>query len=161
MNLKTRRSYDLGSSITRYLPPQQIEGATVFMSGNGRDIRELSLDEIGENYNANDLCSLSKHLLQSPIDMAYNINTHQLFVVRTDGVIALLKQNASLGISAWGTYKTDGKFLSVCVCDNKTYVVVQRSDNIYLEYFDSMEMYDCDTHSYSFTASSLPFRSRR
>ncbi len=149
----------IGSSITRYLPPQQIEGATVFMSGNGRDIRELSLDEIGENYNANDLCSLSKHLLQSPIDMAYNINTHQLFVVRTDGVIALLKQNASLGISAWGTYKTDGKFLSVCVCDNKTYVVVQRSDNIYLEYFDSMEMYDCDTHSYSFTASSLPFRS--
>lgn len=149
----------VGSYSLRYLPPQKIEGATVFISANGCDIRELALDDLGEKYNANDLCALSKHLLETPMDIAYNSTLRRLYVVRSDGDMAVLNQNASLGISAWGTYKTHGRFLSVSVCDGKTYVIVQRDNIISLEYFDSNAITDVNKYSYSFTASGLPLRS--
>ncbi len=146
----------VGSYSVRYLPPQRIEGATVFVSASGRDLRELSLDELGENYNANDLCLYAKHLLESPIDIAYNDRLRQLFVVRQDGVMAVLNQNASLGISAWGRYTTNGTFVSVAVCDGRTYVVVNRDGAYGLEYFDSNANHDNGAYDYSFSASSLP-----
>lgn len=146
----------VGSFTGRYLPPQKIEGSTVFISGSGQDIRELSLDELGENYNANDLCSLSKHLVTSPVDIAYNPSLRRLYVVRDDGVMAVLNQNSALGISAWGTYKTAGQFLSVAVCGDNTYCAVQRGSDISLECFDNSMLSDCDKYSFSFTASGLP-----
>lgn len=149
----------VGSYSLRYLPPQKIEGATVFISANGCDIRELALDDLGEKYNANDLCTLSKHLLGTPTDIAYNSTLRRLYVVRSDGNMAVLNQNAALGISAWGTYKTHGQFLSVSVCDGKTYVLVHRNDDISLECFDSNATTDINKYSYSFSASGLPLRS--
>ena len=148
----------VGSYSLRYLPPQKIEGATVFVSANGCDIRELALDDIGENYNANDLCALSKHLLGTPTDIAYNASERRLYIVRSDGNMAVLNQNAALGISAWGMYKTHGLFLSVCVCDGKTYVLVQRENEYCLECFDSDAMIDSDKYEFSFTVSGLPMR---
>lgn len=148
----------VGSYSAQYLPPQKIENATVFVSNNGRDIRELSLDNLSEKYNATDLCAFSKHLIQGPSDIAYNDMTKQMFLVRQDGVMAVLNQNASLGISAWATYKTQGEFLSVAVCDAKTYVIVRRENKISLEYFDDNMTNDCGKYDFSFTASSLPLR---
>lgn len=148
----------VGSYSLCYLAPQQIEGSTVFVAGNGCDIRELSLDDLSETYNATDLCSLSKHLMLLPIDIAYNAAMRRLYIVRQDGVIAVLNHNTSLGISAWGTYKTDGQFLSVCVCDGKTYVVVRRESGTYLEFFDPIATQDSGGNNFSFTASGLPLR---
>lgn len=147
----------VGSVATRYLAPQKIEGATVFVSQNMRDIRELSLDDLGENYNANDLCAMSKHLMTNPIDMAYNPGTRQLFVVMADGTMAVLNQNAALGISAWGKYITDGEFISVAVLDDDTFVVVKRGNTISLEKFDENALSDGD-YNFSFCASGLPLR---
>jgi len=147
----------VGSVASRYLPPQKIEGETVFVSRNMRDIRELSLDDLGENYNANDLCAMSKHLMTGPIDMAYNPSTRQLFVVMDDGTMAVLNQNAGLGISGWGRYITDGKFLSVAVVNDTTYVVVKRGADISLEVFDKDALSDGD-YDFSFCACGLPLR---
>ena len=148
----------VGSYVSRYLPPQKIEGATIFVSGNGCDIRELSLDELGENYNARDLCMWSKHLMHNPSDLSYNPTRHQLFVVRTDGIMAVLNQNSALGISAWSTYKTSGEFLSVSTCNDITYVVVQRGPDVFLECFCPDANIDAEKYSYSFVASGLPLR---
>ena len=147
----------VGSVASCYLPPQKIEGQTVFVSRNMRDIRELSLDELGEKYNAKDLCPMAKHLMTSPVDMAYNQLTRQLFVVMSDGTMAVLNQNAALGISAWGKYKTDGEFLSVAVVDDKTYVVVRRNNAIALDVFDDDALSDVGV-DFSFCASGLPLR---
>ena len=148
----------VGSYTPRYLPPQKIEGATVFVSATGHDIRELSLDALGENYNANDLCAASKHLLGTPLDISYNQSARQLFIVNDGGDMAVLNQNAALGISAWARYKTSGEFLSVAVCGDNTYVVVRRGENIYLERFDANVFTDSDTYSYTCYASGLPLR---
>lgn len=148
----------VGSYSSGCLTPQKIENATVFVSASGCDIRELGLDELGENYNANDLCPMSKHLLTNPIDMAYNPATRQLFVVRADGKMAVLNKNSALGISAWGTYTTDGDILSVAVSDNITYIVTHRINGVFLERFTTTATQDCGQYDFSITASGLPLR---
>ncbi len=148
----------IGSLSGRYLPPQRIEGATVFIASSGRDIRELSLDEIGENYNANDLCAVAKHLLTTPTDMAYNSATKQLFVVCADGNMAVLNHNSALGISAWGLYTTNGYFTSVAVIGDTTYVTVNRNGTMCLEYFSANALYDAEKYTFSYVASGLPLR---
>ncbi len=148
----------VGSYSLYCLMPQKIENTTVFVSASGHDIRELGLDELGENYNAHDLCAFSKHLLTGPIDMAYNSATRQLFVVRSDGQMAVLNKNSSLGISAWGTYSTAGDFLSVAVSNNCTYVVTQRAEGVFLEYFSRAALQDCNQYNFAITASGLPLR---
>ena len=147
----------VGSMASRYLPPQKIEGSTIFVSRNMHDIRELSLDELGDKYNANDLCAMSKHLMHGPVDMAYNPGSRQLFVVMGDGTMSVLNQNAALGISAWGRYITDGEFLSVTVLDDETYVVVRRGESLSIEVFDKDALSDGD-FDFSFYASGLPLR---
>lgn len=159
VNIKQHTS--VGSIPDKYLPPQKIEGGTVFIAGSGRDIRELSLDELGENYNANDLCALSKHLMNDPIDLAYNDQTNQLFVVLSNGDMAVLNKNSVLGISAWGIYKTQGWFESVAVMDGSTYVSVRRGEQTYIEKFDLNEMIDSDEYGFSFTAIGLPMLSSK
>jgi len=148
----------VGSVAAKYLPPQKVEGATVFISGGGKDIRELTLDELGENYNATDLCALSKSLMQDPTDIAYNGDTHQLFVVMANGDMAVLNKNSALGISAWGVYKTRGIFKSVAVVGGDTYVVTQRDGQWRLERFSDTAMVDAETDKFSFCAAGLPLR---
>lgn len=148
----------VGSIATRYLPPQKIEGATVFISGTKKDIRELSLDALGENYNATDLCTQAKHLMQDPIDISYNDDLRQLFVVMADGNMAVLNQNSALGISAWGRYTTQGKFKSVATVGDTTYVVVERENYNYLEKFSADTLNDANKYDFSYTASALPLR---
>lgn len=148
----------VGSIATRYLPPQKIEGATVFISGTKKDIRELSLDALGENYNATDLCTQAKHLMQDPIDISYNEDLRQLFVVMADGNMAVLNQNSALGISAWGRYTTQGKFKSVATVGDTTYVVVERENYNYLEKFSVDALNDANKYDFSYTASALPLR---
>lgn len=151
-----RQHTSVGSYCARFLPPQQIEGTTVFVSGGGCDIRELSLDDLGEKYNANDLCALSKHLINSPTDLSYNAMLRRLYVVCADGHMAVLNYNRSLGISAWGRYLTDGRFISVCVCGVHTYVITKRDNGYFLERFDTDYLYDNTGFTYLCRASSLP-----
>lgn len=148
----------VGSVASIYLPPQKIEGATVFISSTRRDIRELSLDQLGENYNATDLCTQAKHLMRNPVDLSYNPETCQLFVVMADGSMAVLNQNSALGISAWARYETQGQFKSVATVDGKTYVVVARGSGFYLEMLSDDALNDAGQYGFAFTAAAMPLR---
>ena len=144
------------SNSDRYLPPQQIEGATVFISKSGDDIRELDLDTLNDKYNATDLCVFSKHLMNKPISVAYNKARHQMFVVMDDGYIAVLNKYINTDISAWGKYTTDGLFKYVAVVDNDTYVIVKRGNTSYLEKFDDNCLDDSDQYDFSYKISGFP-----
>ena len=157
-SVDVKQHTSVGSCATRYLAPQKIEGATVFVSKTLRDIRELSLDDLGQNYNATDLCAFAKHIMTSPIDMSYNDATSQLFVVTADGDMAVLNQNSALGISAWGRYKTYGSFISVAVVDGSTYVVTLRDGTYNLECFADDALDDAGKYNFALRAASLPFR---
>ena len=149
----------IGSCSDKFLPPQSVEGKTVFVSKNKQEIREMVLDDISRNYNANNLCALSEHLIKNPTDIAYNKKNKQLFVVMSDGSIAVLNRNPALNISAWGRYTTAGDFKSVGVCDDETYVVTKRESEYSLERFDSAEMIDSGQYKYTVCACGLPLMS--
>ncbi len=149
----------IGSPSDIYLPPQQMEDKTVFVANNKRDVRELVLDNISGNYNAENLSELSAHLINNPIDMAYNKVQKKLFVVMSSGDIAVLNYNAALDISAWGRYTTNGKFYSVVVSNGDTYTVTKRDTDFYLEYFSDSETQDATTNTYTVRAVGLPLMS--
>ena len=140
----------------RFLPPQQIDGSTVFISASGKDIRELDLDTLNEKYNATDLCVYSKHLMNNPVSIAYNPGTYQLFVVMEDGYIAVFNKHLNTDIAAWARYTTDGDFKYVSVINNETYVVVKRGNTTYLEKFDASCLDDAGQYNFSYKVSALP-----
>ncbi len=155
-NVNIKQHTSVGSITGVYLPPQQIEGSTVFVSQSGKDVRELDLDDISQHYNANDLCVWSKHLMNNPISIAFNQSTHQLFIVMSDGKMAVLNKHPNTDINAWGKYTTDGYFKYVSVFDNATYVIVKRQNKYYLEKFDKDYLVDCQTHNFSYKVSAFP-----
>jgi hypothetical protein len=155
-NVNVKQHTSVGSTTSTYLPPQQIEGATVFVSQSGKDVRELDLDDLSQHYNANDLCLFSKHLMNNPASIAFNQSTHQLFIVMDDGYMAVLNKHPNTEINAWGKYITDGYFKYVSVFDNNTYVIVQRQDNFYLEKFDADCLADCQTYNFTYKISAFP-----
>ena len=146
----------VGSATSRSLTPQKIDGETVFISGTLKDIRKLSLDTLGERYNADDLCCFSKHIINQPVDIAYNPVLKQLYIVNTDGTMAVLNQNSSLEISAWAQYKSYAKFISVAISGGQTFVVLEKSGTYKLSKFSNTALKDSGTHSIEFCASGLP-----
>ncbi|MBO7509464.1 MAG: hypothetical protein J6T57_04290 [Alphaproteobacteria bacterium] len=149
----------VGSPTDTYLPPQQMEDKTVFVSNNKHDIRELVLDNMSENYTAENISELSSHLIDNPVDMAYNKASKKLFVVMSSGNMAVLNYNKPMDICAWGRYTTNGKFYSVVACNNDTFVVTKRGDDFQLEYFSDSEMTDSDTNPYTISAVGVPLMS--
>jgi len=155
-NTNVKQHTSVGSIADKYLPPQQIEGSTVFIAKSGTDIRELDLDTLNDKYNATDLCIYSKHLMKNPISMAYNPSKHQLFVVMNDGYMAVLDKYINTDIAAWTRYTTDGVFKYVTVVDDKTYVIVKRNNTEYLEKFDDTCLNDAEQYNFSYEISAFP-----
>ena len=155
-NVDIKQHTSIGSLSTRYLPPQKIESNTVFVSESGKNIRELDLDALNENYHATDLCVCAKHLINNPISMAYNQKLHQLYVVMNSGIMAVLNRHVAQNISAWTTYSTDGNFKYVSVMDNSTYVIVDRNGTNSLEKFDESCFNDAEEYNFNYTISAFP-----
>ena len=133
-NMNARQHTGIGTDADRFVPPQKINGNTVFISK--QEIRELALDELGENYNANDLSIMARHLVDVPRSMAYSPELSQLFVVMQNGAMAVLTKQPITGIQAWSVYKTNGKFLSVGAQKGRVFIIVERNDERFLEVFD-------------------------
>lgn len=146
----------IGCAADRYLPPQEMDGATVFVSNNKQDIRQMVLDDWGQNYKANNLCALAEHMMQTPVDIAYNKTDKKLFVVMSNGNMAVLNRNIALGISGWAHYTTDGYFRAITVSDNDTYVVVERDLEFFLEKFSYDELVDAGNKPYTSLAYGTP-----
>ena len=155
-NVDIKQHTSVGCITTGFLPPQQIDGSTVFVSGSGKDIRELDLDTLNEKYNSIDLCTFSKHLMNNPVSIAYNSGTHQLFVVMDNGMMAVLNKYANTEIAAWARYTTDGQFKYVSVINNETYVIVKRKNTCYLEKFDNSCLDDAGQYGFAYKVSALP-----
>lgn len=147
---------NIGCVSDRYMPPQEMDGVTAFVSKNRRDIREMVLDDFGENYHANNLCAMSEHIINNPIDIAYNNPDKKLFVVMANGEMAVLNRDVLHEISAWGRYTTHGCFRAVGASGDKTYVVSERESEFFLEMFSDSEFVDSGEYAYESRACGLP-----
>lgn len=136
VNVQIRRQTRTGSRIDRYIPPVNVDGATLFMARNGQEVHEYLYTDLEAAYTSKDLALLSRHLIKTPVDQDYDQKDRLLFVVREDGGFASLTVFRAEGVSAWTGHETDGTVKSVAAVGDEVYMLVQRGSNHFIELLD-------------------------
>ena len=142
-SIQLKRQTQVGSPDDRYVPPIGIDGATIFASENGREIREFLFADIEQAYQATDLSLMSGHLINNPQDQAYDRNHRQAYIVMQNGHVCTLTSFRAEDIQSWSEQITDGDFISVTVSGGITYFIVKRAESYFLEKLDDSMHTDC------------------
>ncbi len=135
-SVQIRRQTRTGSRIDRYIPPVNVDGATLYVARSGREIHEYLYTDLEQAYTSTDLALLSRHVIKTPIDQDYDARNRLLFVVRDDGKFASLTVFRAEQVSAWTLHKTDGAVRSVSVVGDEVYMLVQRGAEHFIELLD-------------------------
>jgi hypothetical protein len=136
--IQLNRQTRVGSPVDRTVPPRDVDGATHFVSRNGRDLREFLFADVDQAYQANDLAMVAKHVMNAPVDQDYDSGRRLFHVVMSDGTMATLTVYRAEKVTAWTVFETLGAFRSVAVVDGETCVLVERGGCHVIECLDDM-----------------------
>ena len=124
------------------VPPQNVDGATLFMSASGRQMREFLFADVEQAYQAKDLTLLSPEIIKHPVDCTFHPDDSVLYVVLADGTVSCLTTYRTEQVTAWSKLTTAGKFRSVtaigeeiyfCVCRNNTWYIEKMEDDWWVD----------------------------
>ncbi len=135
-SVQIRRQTRTGSRIDRYIPPVNVDGATLYVARSAQAIHEYLYTDLEAAYTSTDLALLSRHITQDPIDQDYDQKNRLLFVVRGDGKFASLTVFRAEAVSAWTLHETDGLVKSVSVVGDDVYMLIERDGAHFIEQFD-------------------------
>lgn len=120
--------------------PRPFDGATIFVQGNGKSIREFTYDFNQDGFAATDLTTISPHLINKVIgfDVLYGSDTmteQYAFFVNTDGTMAVFHSNRSESLAAWTPWEAgnSGFYQSVCTLGSLVFVSIYREGEFWLE----------------------------
>jgi hypothetical protein len=130
------RQTRVGSRIDRTIPPQDVDGATLFVPRTGRQLREFLFSDAEQAYQAADLATLAHHLIDRPVDMTYDEPRRLLHLVMADGTMATLTVYRDEEVSGWTQQSTDGQILAAANAGEATWLLVNRGGTVFLEVFD-------------------------
>ena len=136
-SVQIRRQTRTGSRIDRYIPPVNVDGATLYVARNAQEIHEYLYTDLEAAYTSTDLALLSRHVVENPVDQDYDQKNRLLFVVRGDGKFASLTVFRAEQVSAWTLHETDGLVKSVCVVGDEVYMLIERDGTFLIEQFDA------------------------
>ena len=142
-NIQLKRQTLVGSPLYGSVPPIDVSGATLFVAGSGREVREFLFQDIEQAYQAKNVSLVSSHLIRYPIDMAYDAGRRIVYVVMDDGSMATLTNYRTEEVLAWSRQETQGLFAAVCVVGDDVFVLTVRGSDICLETFDNTVSTDC------------------
>lgn len=134
-SLRAERQTRIGSHADRAIPPRHVDGATLFLSRSGKELREFLYTDIDQAYTAADLALLSSHVFADPVDQDYAGHDRLFLIVMADGKIAALTIYRAQQVAAWTLFETAGKFRAVAVVDSAIYVAVERQGMLRVERF--------------------------
>ena len=126
----------IGSMIGRNVPPVDVDGATLFISRSGKELREFLFTNEQQAFQAADLAVLAGHLMIDPVDLAFDPIRRLVLVAKADGTMSAATIDRENGIVAWSRVKTNGLIRSVVHLNGRTWLLVSREGQIALEYFD-------------------------
>lgn len=129
------------------LQPVAIDGASLFVERKGKAVREFLFSFAEDAYTAAAISLMAPHLLNTPVDITARKGTdtddaNLVFVVNTDGTMAVLNTLRNENVAGWTEWITDGVILSAVVVEREVYFLVKRTINSVTEYF--LEQWDED-----------------
>ncbi|CAA7617657.1 hypothetical protein [Magnetospirillum sp. UT-4] len=134
--IQLTRQTRVGSPVDRTVSPRDVDGATLFVSRDGNDLREFLFADVEQAYQSTDLAMLAKHLVKTPVDMDYDSGRRLFHVVMDDGTLGTVTVYRSEKVTAWTQHSTEGRFRSVAVVDSEVYLLVEREGVHTVERFD-------------------------
>ena len=136
-NIQLKRQTRIGSPVDRFVPPRDVDGATLFAARNGRELREFLFADVEQAYQSNDLALLARHLIDTPVDQDYDPLGRLFHIVMADGSLATVTVYRAEKVTGWSRQETDGRFLAIAVVDRTVYTVVDRAGGRFIERFDA------------------------
>lgn len=136
VSVQIRRQTRTGSRIDRYIPPVNVDGATLYVARNAQEIHEFLYTDLEQAYTSTDLALLSRHVIEKPIEQDYDQKNRLLFVAREDGQFASLTVFRAEKVSAWTLHQTDGNVNSIAVVGDEVYMLVERNGAYFIETLD-------------------------
>lgn len=114
-----------------------VDGALVFIQGDGAAVREFIFVDTVQDYESNNISVLSSHLIKDPVSVALRkaVNTDEtdrLYIVNDDGTLAAMHTLRSQNVTAFTPYalRAGDKFLRVGVDKQKrVYFITERTIN--------------------------------
>jgi hypothetical protein len=149
--IRISRQTPFGSSDVTPLP---FDGATLFVQGSGKSVREFVYNDSANGYASTDITLLSSHLINSPIDMAVLFGStvrgeQYALVVNNDGTMAVFNSARSENVAGWTTWEFGSKsvnlFRSICTLGELVFVAVQRTSTYTLELLSDAEALTVDS----------------
>jgi hypothetical protein len=131
--VQLKRQTRVGSLTERHVPPVSVDGATLFVARNKKEIREFIYTDLEQAYQSTDLALLSRHLIDDPVDQDFDARRRLLYLVRGDGLFATLTVYRAEAVAAWTLHETDGSVLSVAVVGDDVYMLVDRENGVMIE----------------------------
>jgi len=135
-SIQLTRQTRIGSPVDRQVPPRDVDGATLYVSRSGTDLREFLYADVEQAYQSTDLAMLAKHLIKAPVDQDYDQRRRLFHVVMADGTLGTVTIYRTEKVTAWTGHATQGAFRSVAVVDGEVYVLVERAGTMMIERFD-------------------------
>ncbi|UEM02618.1 hypothetical protein JL101_021945 [Skermanella rosea] len=126
--IQLNRQTRIGSPTDRSVPPRDVDGATLFVSRNGREIREFLFADSEQAYQATDLALLARHLVVRPVDQDYDQGRRLMLIVMADGTLGALTLFRAEQVTAWTRIDTGGTIHSVAVVGDDVHLLVQRPE---------------------------------
>ncbi len=130
---QVERQTRIGSRIAPRVRPVDVDGATLFVSANGRELREFLYTEVEQAYQAADIATLSRHLLVDPIEAVFDGMRRILWIVRADGRVATVTIDRNANVAAWSLQEFAGEALSIATLRDRLLLLVRWRGRTLLE----------------------------
>lgn len=143
-NIQLHRQTRIGSPTDRFVPPRDVDGATLFVSRNGKEIREFLYADVEQAYQATDLALLARHLVERPVDQDYDKRRRLMLVAMAGGTLGALTLYRAEQVTAWTRIETQGAVRSVAVVGDDVYLLVERPVEFTTRF--TVERLDDDLH---------------
>ena len=111
---------------------EEVDGSTLFVDRNGKTLRDFVYSFNEDAYTTQDKSVLASNLIRQPVDMALlggtqSEDSNWLFIVNSDGGVAVLNTLRSQDINGFTEWTTSGAVKSLAVVDDELYTINQRT----------------------------------
>jgi hypothetical protein len=135
--VQLHRQTRIGSPLDRAVPPRDVEGATLYVARNGKELREFLYTDMEQAYRSVDLALLADFIVDRPVDQDYDQTRRLLFVAMADGSMGVLTAYRAEQVTAWTRFHTDGTVGALAVAGGETFLAVERANGWSLESLDA------------------------